>query len=116
MGPRFSILSGDDALTLSFMAVGAHGVISVVSNVAPAGIVQMVKAFASGDMKKALKLHERYYPLMKDLFIESNPGPVKAALAMLDEIEEQYRLPLVPMSTKNRETLRASMKACGLLK
>jgi 4-hydroxy-tetrahydrodipicolinate synthase len=116
MGPRFSILSGDDALTLPFMAVGAHGVISVVSNVAPGGIVQMVKAFASGDMKRALRLHERYYPLMKDLFIESNPGPVKAALAMLGEIEEEYRLPLVPLSSKNRETLRATLRACGLLK
>ncbi len=116
MGPRFSILSGDDALTLPFMAVGAKGVISVVSNVVPGGIVQMVKAFASGDMKRALKLHERYYPLMKDLFIESNPGPVKAALAMLGEIEEEYRLPLVPLSSKNRVTLRATMKACGVLR
>src|SRR5215472_12419117 len=116
MGPRFSILSGDDALTLPFMAVGAHGVISVASNVVPAGIVQMVKAFASGDVKRAVKLHDRYYPLMKDLFIESNPGPVKAALAMLGEIEEEYRLPLVQLSSKNRETLRVTMKACGLLK
>jgi 4-hydroxy-tetrahydrodipicolinate synthase len=116
MGSRFSILSGDDALTLPFMAVGAHGVISVASNVVPAGIVQMVKAFASADVKRAVKLHERYYPLMKDLFIESNPGPVKAALAMLGQIEEEYRLPLVPLSSKSRETLRVTMKACGLLK
>jgi 4-hydroxy-tetrahydrodipicolinate synthase len=116
LGPRFEILSGDDSLTLPFMAVGAQGVISVVSNVIPRQVAQMVKAYAAGRTGAALKLHQKYYPLFKDLFIETNPVPVKAALAMLGQIEEEYRLPLVPLSAKNREVLRATMKAVGLLK
>jgi len=116
LDPRFTILSGDDSLTLPFMAVGARGVISVASNVIPRQVAQMVKAFAAGNARAALKLHEQYYPLFKDLFIESNPGPVKAALAMLGQIEEEYRLPLAPLSARHRETLRATMKQCGLLK
>jgi 4-hydroxy-tetrahydrodipicolinate synthase len=116
LGPRFEILSGDDSLTLPFMAVGAQGVVSVASNVIPRQVAQMVRAFAAGDSRTALKLHQKYYPLFKDLFIETNPVPVKAALAMLGQVEEEYRLPLVPMNPKNRETLRATMKACGILK
>jgi 4-hydroxy-tetrahydrodipicolinate synthase len=112
----FDILSGDDGLTLPFMAVGAQGVISVASNVIPRQVVQMVRAFAAGQAKAALELHQRYYPLFKDLFIETNPVPVKAALAMLGQIEEEYRLPLVPMSAKNRQTLEATLKTCGILK
>ena len=116
LGPRFDIMSGDDSLTLPFMAVGAQGVISVVSNVIPRQVAEMVQAYASGKAGAALKLHQKYYPLFKDLFIETNPVPVKAALAMLGQIEEEYRLPLVPMSPKNREVLRATMKAVGVLK
>ena len=116
LGPRFEILSGDDSLTLPFMAVGAQGVISVVSNVIPRQVAQMVKAYAAGKVRAALKLHQQYYPLFKDLFIETNPVPVKAALAMLGQIEEEYRLPLVPMSAKNREVLRGTMKAVGVLR
>jgi 4-hydroxy-tetrahydrodipicolinate synthase len=116
LGRRFEIVSGDDSLTLPFMAVGAQGVISVASNVIPRQVAQMVRAFAAGKMQTALKLHQKYYPLFKDLFIETNPVPVKAALAMLGQIEEEYRLPLVRMSGKNRETLRATMKSCGILK
>ncbi len=116
LGPRFEIMSGDDSLTLPFMAVGAQGVISVASNVIPRQVAQMVKAYAAGKTGAALKLHQQYYPLFKDLFIETNPVPVKAALAMLGQIEEEYRLPLVPMSAKNRAVLRATMKAVGLLK
>jgi 4-hydroxy-tetrahydrodipicolinate synthase len=115
LGPRFEIMSGDDALTLPFMALGADGVISVASNVIPAQIAQMVKAFACGRTQQALKLHEKYYPLFKDLFVETNPGPVKAALAMLGQIEEEYRLPLVCMTDKNRQTLRKTMRVLGLL-
>jgi 4-hydroxy-tetrahydrodipicolinate synthase len=116
LGPRFEIQSGDDSLTLPFMAVGAQGVISVASNIIPRQVAQMVKAYAGGKPGAALKLHRKYYPLFKDLFIETNPVPVKAALAMLGQIEEEYRLPLVPMSATNRETLRATMKAVGVLK
>ena len=76
----------------------------------------MVKAFASGKPDVALKLHAKFYPIFKDLFIETNPVPVKAALAMLGVCEEEYRLPLVPMTAKNRDVLKATLKACGLLK
>jgi 4-hydroxy-tetrahydrodipicolinate synthase len=116
LGPKFEILSGDDSLTLPFMAVGADGVISVASNVIPKEVSQMVKAFARGDARKAGALHARYYPLFKDLFIETNPTPVKAALAMMKLMDEEYRLPLVPMNPKNWETLRTTLKRCDVLK
>lgn len=115
LGPKFTILSGDDSLTLPFMAVGAVGVVSVASNIIPRQVVQMVKAFASGRTAAALKLHEKYYQVFKDLFIESNPGPVKAALAMMGMIEEEYRLPLVPMVAENREKLRKVLEEYHLL-
>lgn len=116
LGSKFEILSGDDSLTLPFMAVGAQGVISVASNVAPREVAAMVRSFNSGNVKKAIQLHQKLYPLFKDLFIETNPVPVKAALAMLGQMEEEYRLPLVQMSPQNRAALRASMKAAGILK
>lgn len=115
MGRKFAIFSGDDSMTLPFMSVGADGVISVASNIIPRQVVQMVNAFATGKPAAALKLHEKYYPLFKDLFIETNPIPIKAALALMGMVEEDYRLPLVPMSAKNRDTLKATMKACGVL-
>ena len=108
--------SGDDSLTLPFMSVGAQGVISVASNIIPREVSQMVKAFAAGKPSVALKLHQKFYPIFKDLFIETNPVPVKAALAMMGQIEEEYRLPLVAMNAKNREALKATLKACGVLK
>ena len=116
LGPKFEILSGDDSLTLPFMAVGAQGVVSVASNVIPKQVAAMVRAFSAGKFSEAVKIHQKYYPLFKDLFIETNPVPVKAALAMMGIIEEEYRLPLVPMSPKNRETLKATLKACGVIK
>ena len=116
LGQKFSILSGDDSLTLPFMSVGAHGVISVASNVIPREVSHMVQAFAMGKVGAALKLHDKYYPLFKDLFVETNPGPVKAALAMLGIIGEEYRLPMVGLSAANREKLRKTMKACGVIK
>jgi len=115
LGPKFEILSGDDSLTLPFMAVGAQGVISVAANVIPREVAQMVNAFARGQIRKASQLHTKFYPLFKDLFIETNPVPVKAALAMMGLIAEEYRLPLVPISAANRAKLKATMKACGIL-
>ena len=115
LGPRFEIMSGDDSLTLSFMAIGAQGVISVASNIIPRDVAQMVNAFARGDVKKATQLHAKFYPVFKDLFIETNPVPVKAALAMRGEITEEYRLPLVAMSAANRAKLKATLKACGVI-
>jgi 4-hydroxy-tetrahydrodipicolinate synthase len=97
------------------MSVGAQGVISVASNVIPREISQMVKLFMAGKSAAALRLHEKYYPLFKDLFIETNPTPVKAALAMMKLIEEEYRLPLVPMDPKNWDALRTTLKRCDVL-
>ena len=76
----------------------------------------MVKAFTMGKAEVALKLHDKFYPLFKDLFIESNPGPVKAALNMMGMMEDEFRLPLVPITTASREKLRKTLKACGVLK
>jgi 4-hydroxy-tetrahydrodipicolinate synthase len=98
------------------MAVGAHGVVSVASNVIPKEVCGMVCAFANGDVTAAQHLHAKFYPVFKDLFIETNPIPVKAALAMMGIIAEEYRLPLVPMAAANREKLAKTLKACGVLK
>jgi len=115
LGPKFAILSGDDSLTLPFMALGAQGVVSVASNLIPRDLGHLVRAFAAGRPAAALRLHDKYYLLFKDLFLETNPVPIKAALAMVGQIEEEYRLPLVPMNPKNREMLKATLKTCGLL-
>jgi 4-hydroxy-tetrahydrodipicolinate synthase len=116
MGVNFTILSGDDSLTVPFMSLGARGVISVASNVIPREVSNMVKACLLGKFDAALKLHDKYYPLFKDLFIETNPLPVKAALAMMGMMHEEFRLPLTPMSVKNHHALKATMKVCGVLK
>jgi 4-hydroxy-tetrahydrodipicolinate synthase len=114
--PKFTILSGDDSLTLPFMSVGAEGVISVASNVAPREVVHMVKAFEQGKLAAAQKLHLQLYSLFKDLFIETNPIPVKAALAMMGKIEEEYRLPLCKMGAANRKKLEETLKDLKLVR
>lgn len=116
LGPKFDILSGDDSLTLPFMSVGADGVISVASNIIPREVANMVKAFRGGKLEAARKIHHRYYPIFKDLFIETNPIPVKAALVMMGLIEEEYRLPLVAMAARNRERLEQTLRGCGVIK
>jgi len=116
LGPGFTVLSGDDSLTLPFMAVGAHGVVSVASNVIPRDVVHLVEAFRRGKPELALKLHTRFFPLFKDLFVETNPAPVKAALAMMGLIEEELRLPLVPISAANKARLTATLQNCGVLR
>ena len=109
------ILSGDDALTLPMMAVGAAGVISVASNLIPEEMVRMVSEFLQGNAGEALQLHRKYYGLFRDLFVETNPIPIKAAMAMAGMIREEYRLPLCEMAAANREKLAATMKQCGVL-
>ena len=94
----FAILGGDDDMTLAYMAAGAHGVISVASNVAPAEVTQMVEALQRDDIAVARRLHQRLFPLFKACFAESNPGPVKAALAQMGLCGETLRLPLVAAS------------------
>ncbi|MCD6340032.1 MAG: dihydrodipicolinate synthase family protein, partial [Verrucomicrobia bacterium] len=111
----FTLLSGDDSLTLPFMAVGAEGVISVASNLAPAEVSRMVRAFREGQLEEARALHGRLYPLFKALFIETNPAPIKAALAIKGWIAEELRLPLVPVRQESRERIRDAMAMCGLL-
>jgi 4-hydroxy-tetrahydrodipicolinate synthase len=115
-GPKFSILSGDDGLTLPFMALGAHGVVSVASNVAPRWVSRMVETFAKGDVKGARRLHDRLYPLFKALFLETNPAPAKAALALMGRMTEEIRLPLVPVGDATRAQLESAMKALGILR
>jgi len=112
---KFVILSGDDSLTLPMMSVGAVGVISVASNVIPGPVTKMVRAALAGDFKAAGKLHAKWFALFKDLFLETNPIPVKAALAAMGQIEEAYRLPLVPLSEANRAALRKTLVKLGLL-
>ena len=107
--PEFTILSGDDGLTLPFMAVGAVGVVSVASNVIPGQIAEMVNAFLAGRSGEALKIHLRYFQLFKDLFIESNPIPVKTALYLMGMIENEFRLPLCEIGKANRSKLHESL-------
>ena len=116
VGREFCILSGDDSLTLPMMSVGAVGVISVASNVVPNEVTDMVHAALKGDFERAGRIHAKLFPLFKDLFIETNPIPVKAALALMGQIEEKYRLPLVPMSETNKAQLRRTLTELGLVK
>jgi 4-hydroxy-tetrahydrodipicolinate synthase len=112
----FTILSGDDSLTLPFLAVGAVGVISVASNLIPADVCNLVRAFSAGKIDVALAAHERLYPLFKDLFIEPNPVPVKTALAWVNDwFSPEVRLPLCEMSASNLEKLRSTLVNLQLL-
>ncbi len=115
-GPDFAVLSGDDIFTLALLAIGGRGVISVISNVAPADMASMVDAFAAGDLQKARTLHYRMSPLIDALFIETNPIPVKAALALMGKIGYELRLPLCRMLPKNEALLKAAMQTYGLIK
>lgn len=115
-GKDFSVLSGDDYFTFPLMCIGGQGIISVVSNVAPKDMAEMVDSFEAGDIGKARELHYRMTPLVDALFIETNPIPVKTALAMMGMIDGELRLPLCPMSESNREKLRRVMVDYGLLK
>jgi 4-hydroxy-tetrahydrodipicolinate synthase len=112
---RVSILSGDDALTLPISAVGGQGVISVVANIAPRAVVDLVSTCQAGDFARALPLHEKLLPLVKVLFLETNPGPVKAAMEMLGHCSSQMRLPLVGVTDATAKNLRPALAAFGLL-
>jgi 4-hydroxy-tetrahydrodipicolinate synthase len=111
----FVVLSGDDALTLPVLAVGGRGVISTASNIAPREVVELVRAFRAGDHARALRLHQRLLPLFKALFCETNPIPVKAALALQGRIRDELRLPLTPLSQANRERLQVTLKEQGFV-
>ena len=112
----FLVLSGDDALTLPLMAVGGRGVISVASNEIPGEMVRMVEAAERGDFAAARTIHARILPLMQINFVESNPIPVKAAMAAMGLIEEAYRLPMVPPRPESKEKIANVLRELGLLK
>lgn len=113
---NFRVLSGDDSFTLAMIALGADGLISVASNEAPELMARLVNLSLAGNWDEARALHYRLLALMETNFIESSPGPVKAALAMMGLLEENYRLPLVPIQEKSRALLREVLRDLGLLK
>jgi 4-hydroxy-tetrahydrodipicolinate synthase len=111
----FSVVSGDDALTLPLLAVGGRGVISTSANVAPAEMVDLVRAFRAGDRERALRTHQRLLPLFEALFCETNPIPVKAALGLMGLVGDEIRLPLTRLTDANRERLQVVLKEIGLV-
>jgi 4-hydroxy-tetrahydrodipicolinate synthase len=113
--PNFSVLSGDDSLSLPLIAVGGDGCISVLANEMPAEFSRMIHAALDNDWELARRIHYHTYALMRANFIETNPVPVKAAMAMMGQIEEVYRLPLVPMQPKNREKLQSILRDLRLI-
>ncbi len=115
-GPDFTVVSGDDNLTLPLMAVGGRGVISVIANIVPKETAEMAHAALEGDWKRARELHLKYFPLCKAMFIETNPIPVKEAMAMMGMITPEFRLPLCRMAQANRERLKAVLTQFNLLK
>ena len=114
-GDKLSFLSGDDTLTLPLMAVGGRGIISVVANIVPRDVAEMSHAFLNGDWKRARELHLKIFPLSQAMFLETNPIPVKTALAMMGKIREEFRLPLCSMVEANRKKLEAALRNYGLL-
>ena len=112
---RFLVFSGDDALTLPVIALGGVGVISVVSNQIPREMTEMTRAALNNDWAAARRIHRKYLPLMQANFLESNPLPVKAVLAMMGKIQEVYRLPLLPMKRDSRSRLQRIATEAGLV-
>jgi 4-hydroxy-tetrahydrodipicolinate synthase len=115
-GPTFTVLSGDDNITLPLMAIGGHGVISVIANIVPRETADMVHAALDGDFKRARELHYRLFPLARAAFLETNPIPIKEAMAMAGMLEPEFRLPMCRMSDANRETLRGILRQYSLVK
>jgi 4-hydroxy-tetrahydrodipicolinate synthase len=111
---RMDLLSGDDALFLPMLSVGAVGVVSVASNLAPRAMVAIQAAFERGDAPEAQRLHRHFHPLFRDLFIESNPAPVKAAMAYASFCDARVRLPLAPLSAASARQLEESLRRCGV--
>jgi 4-hydroxy-tetrahydrodipicolinate synthase len=111
----FSVLSGDDAVTLPLIALGAEGIVSVASNEIPDLMSQMTNLALAGNWEEARAVHYRILPLMEGNFIESSPGPVKAAMSMMGLLEENFRLPLVPITEKSRAKVRELIAALGLI-
>jgi 4-hydroxy-tetrahydrodipicolinate synthase len=111
----FNVLSGDDAITLPLIALGGRGVISVVSNEIPAEMARLTHLALEGDFSAAREIHRRVHPLMEVNFVESNPGPVKAAMAQMGLLEAVWRLPLVAPKAENEARIRAVLESLELL-
>lgn len=111
----FAVLSGDDELTLPVMALGGDGIVSVVSNAAPRQMAQLAERCLAGHFESARELHDTLVPLMRAAFVESNPLPIKAAMHMLGKMENQLRLPLVPMDAKHGKLVQSALEAAGAL-
>jgi len=114
-GDRLTLLSGDDPLAVPLIALGAKGVISVVTNVMPREVHDMVAAALAGDFARARQLHYKLLPLTRALFVETNPIPVKQACAFMGKCTNEMRLPLLPMTPPSAEKLRATMKQLRLI-
>jgi len=112
---HYAVLSGDDELTLAMMALGADGVISVVSNATPKAMAELCALALKGDFGGAKRCHFTLLPWMRAAFVESNPVPVKAGMAMMGKMENRLRLPLVPLADAHTETVRAALRAAGAL-
>jgi 4-hydroxy-tetrahydrodipicolinate synthase len=115
LGPSFDILSGDDSLTMPVLSVGGKGVISVVANLVPKDVAGLCGAWKDGDIARAQELHLKMFPLVKTLFIETNPIPAKTAMAWMGLCSDEMRLPLVAMEEANRAKLEKAMREYGLL-
>ncbi len=114
--PSFDLISGDDGLTLPVLSIGGTGIISVVANIVPKDVTELVANFEKGDIKKAQGIHYKLLPLIKALFIETNPIPVKTALGLMGLCEPDLRLPMCAMSPENLEKLKKALKDYGLLR
>jgi 4-hydroxy-tetrahydrodipicolinate synthase len=115
-GPDFAVISGDDNITLPLLAIGGKGVISVIANIVPRETSEMVHAALDGDWKRARDLHYKLFPLARAAFLETNPIPIKEAMAMAGMIEPEFRLPMCRMGDANRDKLRGILTTYGLVK
>lgn len=113
-GRAMNVLSGDDASYLASLSVGATGVVSVASNLLPRALLSIQRNMDQGNHREARAVHRKFYPLLRDLFVETNPVPVKQAMEWAGFCDSRVRLPLVPLSTASSETLRASLERCGI--
>jgi 4-hydroxy-tetrahydrodipicolinate synthase len=115
-GLKMTVLSGDDAAYLPLLSLGGQGVVSVSSNLFPRAMVQIQKLMDAGKPNEAAKLHQRFHPLFRDLFIDSNPVPIKHAMAFVGWCDARVRAPLAPLSPENQEKLEHSFRRCGVVK
>jgi 4-hydroxy-tetrahydrodipicolinate synthase len=113
---NFELLSGDDSLTLPVLSIGGTGIVSVVSNIVPKDVAEMVAEFEKGNIKRAREIHYKLLPLIKAVFLETNPIPIKTAMGLLGMCEPELRLPMCPMSAQNHDSLKKALVNYGLLK